>query len=233
MKNRPIKVLLLLISMFLGIGAFGQANFSLGDTIVYLNKDISFGTLHEYTSISSADTLQMRWIKRPSSRYPQVWNTYWTAADTVHGIIDNLDSADFVLAPPTDTTLQNRLIIGVAHNGQAASANIDFTLFEIGNRSDSLRVRFQVTVASLSSMEAERTKIEVFPTVSRNGLFKLHTLEPLAEQDILVFDVNGKMIPFEYTLLGEEVHLRLQTKTAGTYYLQAKNRGDIIKLMLL
>lgn len=235
MKPIVYKILGLVCGLCLSLNGFAQVRFEFADTVKFMVKDVSFGTLHEYISIenNTSDTLEMRWIKRPFGRYPSTWDTYFSDPDSTYGIINQIDSGSFLLKPKRDS-ISHKLIIGIEHKGFSGNARMDFNLFEIGKRQDSARISFAIQVKSLANLEFKSSNFEVYPTHSENGRFFIKALNQNIKNEFFVYDAKGR--PILYTLQKFEnfTQIQLHTTTKGLYFLQiGKSNPEIIKLIIV
>ncbi len=234
MKTTTLKIVGLVCGLSLGFSGFAQVRFEFADTVKFMEKDVSFGTLHEYILIenNTSDTLNMRWIKQPFGRYPAVWDTYFSDPDSAYGIINQIDSGSFLLKPKRDS-ISHKLIFGVEHNGFPGTARMGFTLFEIGDKQGSTNISFDIRVKSLSNDEHKTSNFEVYPTQSSTGEFTIKTLGVNMDPEYYIYDASGKSVSYILKKNENFTKIHLHTSTPGLYFLQiGKTIPEIKKLII-
>lgn len=228
MLNRIIAIIVMTTGL---IGtAYSQANFSASDTLKFLFKDTSFGTLHDQVTLynHTSDSLLLRWVQRRDSRWPQGWTTTFQDPKQWHNPVDGVDSSEFYL-PDSSNMVNNKLVIGVAHNNIVGAGVAYFTVFEPGSRADSIRILYDVTVnGHPTSIREVNNDMKVFPNPSR-GVFEIE-VPNMSEQDlqnITVVDMEGKEIKAIATYSGGPLLLQLEEQCSGSYLIRIDRKQEI------
>ncbi len=150
-----------------------QVSFSVSDTLAFINKTTITPAAYAHIDLynTTEAPLQMRWVKRYDTSFPEGWSKYLQDPDTWHNPFDNVDSADFNLS--VDTQYNNMMIFQVVNNGYTGAGNISFLLFPIDNRADSVRITFRtiITPAVLGIEDLEHSNRQVVHPQPNNGKF--------------------------------------------------------------
>ncbi len=206
-----------------------QSRFNAPDTIKFLVKDTSFGTLHEFLEIKNktADSLQMRWKQR-KTRYTSGWKTTLQDPDQWHNPVDGVDSADFTLPDTLSGPFNNKLIIGVDHNGIAGGGMVVFTVFEIGHPQDSVRLYFDILVTpKVGLAENQNGFLKVYPQPARDQI-KVKASGLSDQSKIYLTSLSGQefLVPYQYTGVGTW-QLETQTLPPGVYILSVVDKDHL------
>ncbi|MCB0401611.1 MAG: T9SS type A sorting domain-containing protein [Flavobacteriales bacterium] len=185
-----------LITLFLiasSLVSFGQL-FSVSVPYKYISKDVTYGMLHEFIQIDnlSGQPLPMRWIGHIGGvlECPNGWGYGVTDPDSAYAVLNDLDSADFILSD-TNTT-NNKIIISVAHNGIIGNCEVTFDIFALSDPNTVTTIGFNISVTAAPTAVEEvsiRRKGLIYPNPG-NGQYQL--LEKALS--IAVYDANGRLV---------------------------------------
>lgn len=199
---------------------FAQSRFSAEPTFRNLQRSTDFGTLHDYIHIknNTKDTLQMRWISRPTGG-DTAWDVNLQDPENFYSELTNHDSANFILPDTASGFSRNLMVIGVAHNQFTGFANYRFTLFEQGRRADSMRINFWVTVTPGMGLEGSKNlrEWEIYPQPAREKLY-IDNLSPHNAQEVQLYNSRGEIPAVDLSSL-EEGYLDVSSLTPGVYLL--------------
>ncbi|GAB5556749.1 MAG: hypothetical protein SchgKO_09620 [Schleiferiaceae bacterium] len=139
---------ILLLSLCFVFSHLGRSqSFTTSKDTAVLDKDLSFGTLHDYlelTNLGSSD-LNLTWTYSVNGKLPSDWVVNWATPDSVYPSIVPGDSDGFVLKG--DST--QKMVIGVTHNGEIGFAFLEFWIHNTQNQ-DSLLLVYSVNVTDPS-----------------------------------------------------------------------------------
>lgn len=115
-------------------------------TFKAFNKTTNFGTVHGYLDVvnDSGDTVPMRWVSKRGASCPAPWYINFDDQNNYHAPVLDGDSADFDLHPPG--TFNQKMIIGLAHNGATGSGSVFFNVFPLDDRSDSTQIEYYFVI---------------------------------------------------------------------------------------
>ncbi len=201
-----------------------QHTFSAPDTIKYLIKDTGFNTLHDFLNLKNhtGDSLPMRW-KQHRINYPAAWGTTLDDPTKWHNPVDGLDSADFVLPDSASDAFNTKLIIGVDHNGIAGQGTIVFTVFDLNQPQDSVRLYFDVLVRPAIGLKEDKWPgFSVYPSPAKNEIH-IAGKDVWKVEEIYLTDLAGQRIPVHFTKNLTTVNIYVANLLRGFYVLSIKD----------
>lgn len=222
---RTVPIWIFIWSIALSGNLWGQARFTAPDTLKFLSKTTDFNTLHDHFKLlnQTGDSLDMRW-KQYRLNYPSFWSTTFQQPKKWYPSIDGIDSADFWLPDSTDA-VNNKLILGVDHNGRPGHGVIIFTVFEKDFPQDSVRLIFDVRVSpGLHTITSLNSSPAIYPNPARNKLYLTLQDHTLPEKIYLIAP-DGRTHSLVPEVSGEHIVIRIGAFPPGLYVLTVTGNG--------
>lgn len=160
-----MKKLLFLLLLF-STGFTKAQIFSIPDTSAVLIKTTNQSPAHWYIEVISnlqVDT-NLRWIAH-FSNIPSQWGINFDDGTTAHPVVNDLDSADFVLAPTTQFPL--KLIIGAMLNNTPGHGIVYFDIFDPDNRTEIQTISYEFIITQQTA-ELEEQLQETWYSIQYN-----------------------------------------------------------------
>lgn len=168
-------------------------------------KTTNHGIMHEFIQIDnlSGQNLPMRWIGHIGGvlECPPGWDYGVADPDSAYAVLNDNDSADFILSDTNYTN--NKIILTAVHNGFIGNCEVNFDIFPLSNPSDKTTIGFTISVSQGPVGVTEYTitrKDFIYPNPG-NGLY--HIKEPTKE--IHVFNTHGQEV---LNTSGNQIDLR-------------------------
>lgn len=211
----------MLVSICLLVAYVGQAQiFTVPNPSTTLIKNTNQSPAHWYIEIVSniqVDT-SLRWIAH-FDHIPAAWGINFDDGTTAHPVVNDLDSADFILAPTTQFPL--KLIIGAMLNNTPGNGVVSFDIFDPDNRTE-MQTIFYEFIVTTESAGLENNAVSDW--YSLNG----KTAKLLNENGIiLLYDELGRQIETSKNFLDLEPY-------KGVYLLEFRQgeKSAIIRVLL-
>lgn len=155
---------------------------------------MTYGILHEFIQIDnlSGQPLPMRWIGHIGGviECPNGWDYGVTDPDSAYAVLNDLDSADFILSDTNFTN--NKIVISVVHNGVIGNCQVTFDIFALSDPNTVTTIGFNITVTAAPTAIEEvsvHPRGIIYPNPG-NGQYHL----PEKAQSILVYDGSGRLV---------------------------------------
>ncbi len=233
-ENLQMKQLIYLSVAFMlfTLPVASQSTFTATNTFSSINKNTSFGTLHDYLGLKNltADTLAMRW-EVSFKTIPSAWSMGFTDTENVYDTVNDMDVANFLFPDSTDK-VHNKMIIGIHHNNTLGSGRYIFNVFDVNHPADSLQLIYDVTVTphplSIQNLDLEK---EPYPNPSSHWI-RVPNVGVTTYWQML--DVNGVSVNCKYHFDSDQLVIETDHLARGSYFIRFSTEvGNHVKKIIV